>query len=491
MGTRAKIGLEHRLKRSVALGLRWIGASDADASKRPEKHSSTLGELAELAWPIAAAMAGETAIGLVDTKLVGGLGAAALGAVGIANTLMFLNYALVFGLMRGVKIRTAYAVGHGRPEDGVAYAKAGVIMGALSGVVVWLIARDVTWALHLLRVDPALVPFARDFFAAITWGSPATCAMAALIQHRQGLGDARTPMLVGLVGNLVNAVLAWSLIYGHLGLPALGVRGAGYGTATTELVEMLVMLALLARDAKRARVRTTLPVKRALREAAELGLPTGVQFGAEMLAFTTFTAILGGIGGNEIAGLQVALATIRTSFLPGLAVGEAASVLVGRALAQRKLAEADRVTRAALFLAVSFMSACGVVFGVFGGAIARAFTPDPEVAAIAQRLLWIAAIFQVLDAVQIVFRGALRGAKDVRVPAYIGIAVVWTCVPGAAFVLGRLCGWGALGGWCGFIAETIFASVLFGWRWSRGAWRIPISTAMAARTPTKPIVHAA
>ena len=152
-------------------------------------------------------------------------------------------------------------------------------------------------------------------------------------------------------------------------------------------------------------------------------------------------------------------------------------MLVGRALARKNLAEADRVTRAALFLAVSFMSACGVIFAVFGGAIARAFTPDVAVAAIARRLLWIAAIFQVLDGVQIVFRGALRGAKDVRVPAYIGIAVVWTCVPGAAFGLGKLLGWGAFGGWCGFIAETLFASVLFGWRWARGTWRASASAA--------------
>ena len=486
METRRRARIEQRLKRWVALGLGWIGASDRGASRRPENRSSTLVELAELSWPIAAAMVGETAIGLVDTKLVGGLGAAALGAVGIANTLMFLNYALVFGLMRGVKIRTAYAVGHGRPEDGVAYAKAGVVMGGISGVVVWLVARDVTWALEALRVDPELVPFARDFFAAITWGSPATCVVAALIQHRQGLGDARTPMLVGLAGNLVNAILAWALIYGRLGFPALGVRGAGYGTATTEVLEMLVMLALLARDVARSRVKSALSVRRALRRAAELGLPTGVQFGAEMLAFTAFTAILGGIGGREIAAHQVALATIRTSFLPGVAVGEAASVLVGRALARKKQAEADRVTRAALFLAVSFMSVCGVIFAVFGGAIARAFTPDVAVAAIARRLLWIAAIFQVLDGVQIVFRGALRGAKDVRVPAYIGIAVVWTCVPGAAFGLSKLLGWGAFGGWCGFIAETLFASVLFGWRWSRGAWRASASAALPVRASANP-----
>jgi MATE family multidrug resistance protein len=191
-----------------------------------------------------------------------------------------------------------------------------------------------------------------------------------------------------------------------------------------------------------------------------------------MLAFTTFTAVLGSIGSEQIAAHQIALATIRTSFLPGIAVGEAASVLVGRALGARRLDEADRATRAALTIAIGFMASCGVVFAVAGGVIARAFTSDAVVSAIAQRLLWVAAIFQVLDAINIVLRGALRGAKDVRVPAYIGIAVVWTCVPTAALVLGKWAHMGSVGGWYGFVVETCLASALFALRWKQGAWRM-------------------
>jgi MATE family multidrug resistance protein len=86
-------------------------------------------------------------------------------------------------------------------------------------------------------------------------------------------------------------------------------------------------------------------------------------------------------------------------------------------------------------------------------------------------LLWIAAAFQVLDAANMVLRGALRGAKDVRVPALIGIGVVWTCVPTAALLLGRIAGWGSAGGWCGFLGETTLGAALFALRWQRGAWR--------------------
>ena len=425
-------------------------------------------ELVALAWPIAAGMLGDTLLGLVDTKLVGGLGPAALGGVGVATTLMFLNYSLIFGVMRAVKVRTAFAVGENRPEDGVRYALTGALLGAGVGVLVWLVGRDVSPLLVLLRLDTPLIPFARDFFSAVTFGAPAVGALLALVNHRQALGDVRTPMVVGMGGNVVNAFIAFGLIYGRWGLPRLGVTGSGYATAATQWLELGVMLVLLARSRGG---KSALAYGQSARELLGIGVPNGLQMAGELLAFNAFTAILGSIGAAEMAAHQIALVTIRTSFLPGIAVGEASCILVGRALGRRRLAEADRANRAAITLAVAFMASCGVVFGLFGGAIARGFTNDSEVAVIARNLLLVAALFQVLDAFNVVLRGSLRGAEDVRVPALLGIAIVWTCVPTAAFFLGKLAGWGALGGWCGFIGETILATILFGRRWSRGAWR--------------------
>lgn len=437
---------------------------------RPENRSKTR-ELVQLAWPIAAAMLGETAIGLVDTKLVGGLGPSALGGVGIATTLMFLSYSIVFGLMRGVKVRTAYAIGEGRPEDGFVYARSGLFMGAAIGIVVFLVSRDVSPVLRLVGADPAIIPFARDFLAAVTFGAPSTAMLAALIQHRQAIGDSRTPMIVGISGNFVNALLGWSLIYGHFGLPALGVRGAGYSTAITETIEVAIMFALLLRSEKRSKERSLLSPRTASREVAELGVPTGLQFMTEMIAFTTFTAIISGLGSTEIAGHQIALNVIRVSFLPGVAISEATSVLVGTALGRRNLAEADEATKSGLKVGIGFMAIWGLVFAVFGGFIAQFFSPEPSVVTVARRLLWVAAVFQVLDAVNIVLRGALRGAKDVRVAAFIGIGAIWAFVPTAAFFLGKLAGLGALGGWLGFVGETTAAAILFWLRWNRGAWR--------------------
>jgi MATE family multidrug resistance protein len=233
----------------------------------------------------------------------------------------------------------------------------------------------------------------------------------------------------------------------------------------------------------------TITVREAAREVAGLGGPTALHFGFEVLAFTTFTAILGSFGAAQMAAHQITMNTIRVSFLPGVAVAEAASVLVARALAKRRLDEADQVTRASLTLGIGFMSVCGVLFALFGASVAHAFSDDPQVVSVARQLFFAAAIFQTLDAVNIILRGALRGAKDVRWVAVVGTTIVWVTIPGAAFVLGRLLGWGAFGGWVGFIFETSLGAWMMWRRWSRGPWRRDFG-AEPERSPGPGLAHA-
>ncbi len=452
---------------------------------RAKELLSPLKELIALSWPIAVAMLGESAIGLVDTKLVGGLGANALAGVGMATVVFYLGFAMASGTLRGVKVRTAYLMGQNKALETPSYAKAGLLIGAILGTLLFLVGRDITPALRFLGVDETVIPYARDFMAARSFGAIAACMLASQNQYRQGLGDTRTPMLVGIGGNVVNGVLAYSLIYGHLGLPALGVKGAGYGTAITEVLQVSVMLALLYRDRKKALRARSKPspvsLKTALRETLSLGVPTGLHFGFEMLAFTTFTAVLASLGAAELAAHHIALNTIRASFLPGVAVSEATSILVARSLGANNLKAADRSTFAALFLGISFMTLCGVLFAIFGKNIAGVFSNDNVVVTIAGKLLLVAAIFQTLDAANKILRGALRGAKDVRWVAIVGTTVAWSCIPGSALVFGRFLGLGALGGWLGFILETTIGSTLLFRRYIAGTWRLAFRNVLALK----------
>lgn len=476
-------GVAHRLTITFRRWSRSARHAVRRAAEGPRGLFASVRELFQLAWPITVAMLGESAMSLVDTRLVGGLGAGALAGVGMATVVFYLGFAITNGTLRGVKVRTAYLLGQGRAADAPVYARAGLLVAAIAGLAIFFAGRDITPVLRILQVSDTMLPHARDFMAARTTFAVTTCMFLALSQYRQGLGDTRTPMIVGIGGNVVNAVLAYSLIYGHLGLPALGVRGAGYGTAITELFQFLVMLALLVRDHARAKAAgapaSPVPFRQALREVLGLGVPTGLHFGFEMLAFTTFTAVLGSLGAAELAAHHVALNTIRASFMPGVAISEATSILVARSLGAKDLRAADRSTHAALAMGIAFMSFCGVLFALFGRDIAGAFSNDAAVVAIAGKLLLVAAVFQTLDAAYMVLRGALRGAKDVRWVAIVGATTAWISIPGAAIVLGRFGGLGALGGWLGFILETTVGATLLLRRWRTGAWRAGFAPAAA------------
>ena len=419
-----------------------------------------------LAWPITLAMFGETAIGLVDTKLVSGLGPTALAAVGVGNSLYMLVFVTVLGFMRAVKVSTSYAVGAGHAASTGRTAEVGAILGALMGLAGALVLQGGGVLLPAIGIRHEVVGPASQFLAVRALGLPASCAVAALLEHRQGLGQAWGVTATLVMGNVVNAVAAYALIHGVAGLPALGVRGAGIGASLSDLVQVIIATSWLVWQGARGLWRRA-PFMGVARELAALGLPTALHFGCEFLALVAFTSVLGSLAEAEIAANQVAVAINRTAFLPGIAFGEATCVLVGQALGRGDPAACRASVRAALVLALAFMAACALTFLLLGSVLADAFSTTPTVRATVIRLLRVAALFQLLDAVDVVMRGALRGARDVRWAATVGIITLWAFVPTSAVVLGRWANMGVLGGWMGFLVATALSAVLFTRRWRR------------------------
>jgi MATE family multidrug resistance protein len=446
--------------RRIAPSLRRIGASQANVLR--------------LAWPIACTLLGETLMALVDTKLVGGLGGHALGGVAIANTALYLTFVSVLGLLRGVKICTAHAVGAGRPEAGFRYAQVGMAIGAVVGLIVAVILPYLLPALSPQYIGAELLPTAQPYLVARSFGVPATFMVAALNEYRQGQGDVRLPMLVGLGGNVVNAILAYSLIYGHMGLPALGAAGAGWGTCATEMLQLLglgLAVAIYRRRERRGLPAPRVGVGSCARELLRIGIPTGLHAFCEYCTFVVCTAMLVHVGEIEVAASQVVSAINRVAYMPGLAVAEVTCILVGQALGAQRVDEADKAVRAGLGVAVTVMVACGAMFIACRHGLAHFFSAEAEIADRVQQVLWVAGIFQVLDACNLVMRGALRGARDVRAAAVIGTVVLWACVPTVTYAVGYRGGHGALGAWLSFLVATGLCAAVYSYRWAWGPWR--------------------
>jgi MATE family multidrug resistance protein len=269
-------------------------------------------------------------------------------------------------------------------------------------------------------------------------------------------------MYVNLFANVCNVVLNYYLIF----VLDLAVAGAAYATVIANVLGCVAMLAVQARDGidfRRTRGHHVAGVFR-------LGLPSGLQFALELGAFAVMVVMLTNLSELDGAANQIAIQVIHFGFLPCVAIGEAASVMAGQAVGAGRRDLVHVVARQALLPSVGYATLMMVVFLLGGGWILVGFTSDPELLVLGRNLLYVAAAFQIADAINIVARSVLRGTGDVRYCARVGIVISWMMTPPSTWLLGYHYGLGALGGWLGLSLEIFAAAGLFWLRLNRNAW---------------------
>jgi MATE family multidrug resistance protein len=399
---------------------------------------------------------------LVDTLLLGRVGSAELAGVGLGGTAAFVFLVFSFGLLRGAKTLVAQAVGAGRRDQAAAYLGAAVAWALVIGAVTVGLGELTATMVGRIAADPHAARAASTYLSIRILGAPMALVYVALREVRYGQSDARTPMVATVLANATNIVLAYLFIFAF----RWGVAGAGWATVIAHSVEAGTLIVVQTRQGWF--VRNTRLAH--LRAVWRIGMPTGVQFTLEVGAFAMMTGLLAHLGVLQSAGHQIALQVNHFAFLPGYAIAEAASVLTGQAVGANRLELVKRVARAALAATTAYTGACTVVFAVWASQIVAGFTSDPALARVAVHLLWVAAVFQVFDGANVVARGVLRGAGDVRVPAIVGVISSWVATPPLTLLLGYGLGQGALGGWLGITVEILLASAILWWRLERGLW---------------------
>ena len=418
-------------------------------------------ELLRLAWPIAVSTVSYAVMTLVDTLFVGRIGPAALAGVGLGGVAAFTLLCFPMGLLRGTKVLVSQAIGAGQRDAPRRHAAAGVFVALAFGAAGVGLSVGLAELLPALTATPASGAAARTYLRIRMVGAPAFLLYVALREARYGLGDSRSPMAASIAANVVNVALDALLI----GVFEMGVAGAAWASVAGHVAEAGV---LVMRQREEGLVR---PTRADLAELLDVGVPTGVQFLLEVGSFSILTAILSSLDEREMAAHQIALQVAHFTFLPLVAVSEAASVLAGQAVGARREALVGRVTREALKTCFLYAALCTVVLVGFGGPIADAFTDDAPLRAIARNLLIVAALFQFLDAAQVVAHGVLRGAGDVRYAAKVAVAASWLAIPPLTWLLGVEAGLGALGGWIGICVELGVAGALLWRRFRSGAWQ--------------------
>jgi MATE family multidrug resistance protein len=290
-----------------------------------------------------------------------------------------------------------------------------------------------------------------------------------LRQSLQAMGRVRAILVVVVAANFVNAGLNWVLIYGNLGVPALGAVGSAWATSVSRWFMLLALLAVgwpLLRSYVRP-LRQDALAGRPLVRLLRVGAPVGAQQWLEFGVFGAAGLLMGLLGAVALASHQVALQLAALTFMVPVGVAQATSVLVGQAVGRSEPAAARRAVGAGILTGVGFMTLTALAFLAVPELLARAFSQDLSVVQAAAVLLPIAGVFQVFDGLQVVAAGALRGVADTRVPMLINLVGFWVIGLPVSAWLGLGLDTGPAGIWWGLAIGIGVVGVLLLYRTRR------------------------
>lgn len=387
-------------------------------------------QVGKLAAPAAATMMSYSLVGLVDTLAVGQLGPAALAAVGLANTILMTAGAAVTGLLSATTALTAQHEGAGQKAEAGQFLHQATWLALLGGSVVGsLLALFAEPLFALLQPGEEVARLGVPYLQVRALGLPLFYLVMARDHFLEGLGDTQTPMRVSLLVNVVNAVLNYTLIYGLLGLPALGVNGSAVATVLAHLISFMAYRWPLTTLHWREPAYQMLPLQRprlaVMRQLFSVGWPMSVQFTLDLGAWLLMTIQMTWLGALAQAGHQVALRLLGVSFMTIHGVSVAATTLVGQYLGAGQVVRARQYAWAALLVGLGITGLTSVLYLAIPESMARIFTSDPAVIKLAGQLLMMGALFQVVDTLAMVTYGALKGAGDTRYPMVVLLACAW------------------------------------------------------------------
>jgi len=445
-------------------------------SQTPEANwRRELAALVTLAIPVVLSELGWMAQGVVDTIMVGRLGPAAIGAVALGNAVFYTPSLFGIGLLLSLDTVVSQAFGRKDYDDCHRWLAQGIYLAlAITPPLVLLILAASFGLIHFGIAPEVAVPGAA-YMRMLAWSLPPLLVYGATRRYLQGVGQVRVITVTYILANLLNWAGNWALIYGHLGFPAMGVRGSALSTVVAR-VGMAVALIGFAWRYERKRGHPLFrhwagPQLDRIRALIRLGLPAAGQIVMEVGAWNTATLSAGWLTPIALATHQIAINYASITYMVPLGVSAAAAVAVGHAVGAGDLPRARRAGWLAIGIGTAFMIVAALVFWAIPGPLIELFTRDPRVLAIGPGLLGIAAAFQIFDGVQTVCTGSLRGLGETRTPMVANFIGYWILgLPLGLFLCFGL-GWGIYGTWIGLTLALIVISSILLHRWSRDSAR--------------------
>jgi MATE family multidrug resistance protein len=430
-----------------------------------------------LAIPAVLAELGWMGMQTVDTLIVGRLSPEAIGAVGLGSSLFLVPAIFAIGVLWGLDTLVAHAFGARRLDECHAWLVQGshlslMLTVPLSAVVWW----GLIPLLPAAGVTPGVLKLAVPYLHDLTWSLAPLLLYTTFRRYLQAMGRAIAVAIALVTANLVNLAGNWVFVFGHLGAPALGVRGSAWSTVVARIWMALFLLgAIVLGERRTATGLAGTPLRphfERVRRLLALGVPAALQLTLEVGVFAAATALVSRLDAGSLAAHQIALTAASVTFMVPMGVSSAGAVRVGQAIGRGDRRAAVEAGWAALALGAGFMAVAGLTFVLSPRPLITAFTRDAAVIAVGVSLLRVAAAFQLFDGLQVVTTGLMRGLGDTRTPMLCNLAGHWGLGLPLAYALCFGLGLGVVGVWMGLSAGLIAVGAVLLAIWMRRVRRL-------------------
>lgn len=384
-----------------------------------------------LAWPVVLARSSQSVIGFCDALMVASLGEAALAATTMGALNAFFLVILPMGMVYIVQSFASQLQGKGDITGARRYGWYGLIASGLVGLLAIACAPFTEPVLGLLGHKPDVHTLMAEYITIRLFGVAAGLGIEALGTWYAGMGNTRLQMIAGMVAMVVNVFLNWVLIYGHLGAPAMGVRGAALASVIAMWVSFALLAALFVRQWGTERVRGPLALRGAeMLRMLRFGIPNGVNWFLEFAAFLLFlNVVVADLGTVALAAMTVVIQINSVSFMPAFGLASAGAILAGQAIGANRRDLVPLIVRRTMTATAIWQVSVGMVYLVIPGLLMSLFEPPTANAtamlAVGTTLLAISSAWQLFDAVAMTLSETLRAAGDTAWSMWARLGLAW------------------------------------------------------------------
>ena len=428
--------------------------------------------IAVIAVPIISAQLLQMGMGVADTVMAGRVNALTLAAVAMGSAMWFFTFIGGLGVMLALTPIISHHVGAKNHPLIREELRQGIWLALMLALLLMGVLGTLGALMPLLGIDPLIVSETRNYLLWVGWSLPFTCLYLVPRFFNESLGHSMPMFWAQLAMLPVNILGNYVFMYGNFGFPAMGAAGAALATGIAQTLGCVALYTYTLGARRYAhfqlRQRMTRPDWPHIARIVRLGIPISVGMAMESGLFTATALLMGRFGIDAVAGHQIAINLASLMFMVPLGTSIALTVRVGQALGAGDPLAARYRGRLGIVLCTAIMLASAVVLGSFGTFFAGLYTPNPTVVATAAQFLVYAAVFQVVDGMQVGAMGVLRGYKDTKIPMFITVFCYWVVGMGLSLSLGVFGPLGPAGLWAGLVGGLAVAAVVLNLRF----WRL-------------------